>query len=202
MSTDTTDVTAGTANPFDALDPAPVVAVEAAVVAPAAPADPDAPDAPVEGEEALGDAGKQALDRMKERLRNERAARLAAEQRLNEATPATDAERIQREADAKATAKANQRILSAEVRAAATGKLSDPTDALTFIDLSDFDVDDEGSVDQDAIAEAIADLVRRKPYLAAQGGPKTPKPDPSQGGAGGATATTADRFANSIDGLI
>jgi len=162
----------------------------------------DVDDSADDGADELGDKGKQALDRMKARLKAEKAARLALEARLNETSAADDAERIQREADAKAAAKANARILSAEVRAAAAGKLSDPSDALTFIDLTQFDVDDDGSVDQDEIAEAIADLVRRKPYLAAQGGPKSPKPDPSQGEGGRGAATAADRFAQQVGNLI
>jgi len=162
----------------------------------------DVDDSADDGADELGDKGKQALDRMKARLKAEKAARLALEARLNETSAADDVERIQREADAKAAAKANARILSAEVRAAAAGKLSDPSDALTFIDLTQFDVDDDGSVDQDEIAEAIADLVRRKPYLAAQGGPKSPKPDPSQGEGGRGAATAADRFAQQVGNLI
>lgn len=160
------------------------------------------PDAPIEGEEALSDPGKQALDRMKAKLKaaNERAR--AAEARINELTPADDAERIAREAEYRALAKANTRILAAEVRAAAAGKLSDPSDALTFIDLTQFDVDDDGSVDQDEIAAAVADLIARKPYLAAQGGPKTPKADPSQGAGGRGAATAADRFAAQLGNLI
>ncbi|GIG27179.1 hypothetical protein [Cellulomonas denverensis] len=159
-------------------------------------------DESVEGEEELGDKGKQALDRMKAKLQAERAARRAAEAKLNESSAADDPDRIQREANARAVAKANDRILRAEVRAAATGKLSDPSDALTFIDMTQFDVDDDGEVDQEEIAQAITDLIAKKPYLAAQGGPKSLKPDPSQGEGGRGTATTADRFAQAIDGLI
>ena len=154
------------------------------------------------GEDELGDAGKKALDRMKAKLKAERSARIAAEAKLNETAAVDDADRLQREADARALEKANARILNAEVRAAAVGKLSDPTDALTFIDLTQFDVDDDGSVDQDEIAQAIADLLTKKPYLAAQGGPKTPKPDPSQGEGGRGAATAADRFAQQVGNLI
>jgi len=195
MSTETPDIVAA----LDATDgTAPVEdAPEALDAAPL-----DDVDAPVEGEEALSDPGKQALDRMKAKLRSERAARLAAEARVNDLTPADDAERISREAEVRALAKANGRILSAEIRAAAAGKLSDPTDALTFIDLSQFDVGDDGEVDQDEIAEAIADLLTKKPYLAAQGGPKTPKADPSQGAGGRGAATAADRFAQQVGNLI
>lgn len=64
-----------------------------------------------------------------------------------------------------ATAKANARILRAEIKAAAAGKLADPGDALRLLDLDDFEVDDEGDVDAKAIAKAIDDLVKSKPYL-------------------------------------
>ena len=45
-----------------------------------------------------------------------------------------------------ALAAANQRILKAEVRAAASGKLTDPADALRYLDLSKFTVTDDGGV--------------------------------------------------------
>jgi len=195
--TDTPDLVAA----LDATDPT-LNADDASPAADAAPADDPEVDAPVEGEDELGDAGKKALDRMKERLKSERARRVAAEQKLNESAPADDPERVLRDAEAAAMAKANTRILSAEVRAAAAGKLSDPSDALTFIDLSQFDVDDDGSVDETEIADAIADLLRKKPYLAAQGGPSTPKPDPSQGEGSRGTASTAERFASQLNGLL
>lgn len=182
---------------LDALDGGQPVAAQ-----PPAPTEPAAPDAEMaedgeepEGAEELGDKGKQALDRMKAKWQAERDKRTAAEAKLREALPQDDAQRIADEAEAKAIAKANTRILSAEVRAAATGKLSDPSDALTFIDLTQFEVDDDGEVDQAEIAAAVDDLLTKKPYLAAQGGPKAPKPDPSQGAVEGAPATGAARFA-------
>lgn len=194
MSTDTPDIVAA----LDATDgTAPVDDAPEALGAPL-----DDVDAPLEGEEALSDPGKQALDRMKAKAKAALERARVAEAKLNELTPADDAERITREAEARALAKANGRILSAELRAAAAGKLSDPTDALTFIDLSQFDVGDDGEVDQDEIAEAIADLLTKKPYLAAQGGPKTPKADPSQGAGGRGAATAADRFAQQVGNLI
>lgn len=194
MSTDTPDIVAA----LDATDgTAPVDDAPEALDAPL-----DDVDAPLEGEEALSDPGKQALDRMKAKARAALERARVAEAKLNELTPADDAERITREAESRALAKANGRILSAEIRAAAAGKLSDPTDALTFIDLSQFDVGDDGEVDQDEIAEAIADLLTKKPYLAAQGGPKTPKADLSQGAGGRGAATAADRFAQQVGNLI
>lgn len=74
-----------------------------------------------------------------------------------------------RETETAALAKANDRILKSEVKAAAKGVLADPQDAYKFLDLDSFEVDDDGNVDEGAIASALADLVKSKPYLAAQG---------------------------------
>lgn len=76
------------------------------------------------------------------------------------------------EAGKEATTKANARILRAEIKAAAAGKLADPADALRLLDLDDFDVDDDGETDAKAIAKAIDDLVKSKPYLAGKAGGK------------------------------
>lgn len=130
----------------------------------------------------LGEAGKKALDRWKARAKQ-------AEQRLAEAGVATKtqsrkaaasaqtdrtqsrkaAESTQTDVENAVLAKANARIIRSEVRAAAAGKLSDPRDALRFLDLDQFEVDEDGVADEDKIAEAIEDLVKNKPYLAAQG---------------------------------
>src|SRR5690625_3046704 len=129
------------------------------------------------GGEALGDPGKRALDAMKQ-------ARNEARQQAREAQAQLDALKAQvegREAEHKAQleeqrikdealAQANERILKAEFRAAAAGKLSDPSDVLRFIDTSDFEVGDDGSVDAGAISAAVEGLLESKPYLAAQGG--------------------------------
>lgn len=72
--------------------------------------------------------------------------------------------------EAGALAKANERILKAEIRAAAAGKLADPADALRFLDLAQFEVGQDGEVDTAAVTAAIEKLATDKPYLAAQGG--------------------------------
>lgn len=143
-----------------------------------------------EGAEQLGDAGKQALDRMKARLKAERERRKAAEERLTrrgQGGGESDAEEIRRKAAAEATAKASARVLRSEVRAAAAGKLADPRDALTFLDLDQFEVGEDGEVDTDEIADAIDDLIKTKPYLAAQSRPRF------QGTADGGAARKASR---------
>ena len=66
--------------------------------------------------------------------------------------------------------KADARIVRAEVKAAAGTKLADPEDAVRLLDLGQFKVDDDGEVDGKAIAQAIDDLVKTKPYLAASSG--------------------------------
>ena len=130
-----------------------------------------------EGEKSLGDAGKKALDAMKAERNQFRddlkairaefdAFRAKAEGKEAEFSAAQEAQRIKDEA----LAAANERILKAEVRAAAATKLADPQDALRFLDLSGFEVDSDGAVDAASIASAVDDLISRKPYLAAQGG--------------------------------
>lgn len=62
-----------------------------------------------------------------------------------------------------------KQVLQANVTAAATGKLINPSDALKLIDFSDLTADDQGGYDQQAIGEKIDALVAAHPYLA-QGG--------------------------------
>jgi vacuolar-type H+-ATPase subunit I/STV1 len=129
-----------------------------------------------EGATALGDAGKKALDAMKA----ERNEAKAEAKRLSDEFAALKAQIEGREAEHAATlaaqavkdealSAANQRILKAEVRAQAASKLNDPKDALLYLDLSGFEVGEDGEVDGDAVAAAIDKLITDKPYLAAQG---------------------------------
>lgn len=83
-----------------------------------------------------------------------------------EFTAAQEAARIKSEA----LAAANERIKKAEIRAAAAGKLTDPADALLYVDPSKFEVSEDGEIDRAAVTAAIEALVQSKPYLAAQGG--------------------------------
>lgn len=119
---------------------------------------------------ALGEKGQRALARMKEKLKTERKRRREAEGRLSAKDDGDASDKTRREAERAATAKANGRILRSEVRAAAAGKLADPKDALRFLDLDSFEVDEDGEVDADELEDAIDDLLKNKPYLAAQGG--------------------------------
>ena len=136
------------------------------------------PIEPTEPEsDALGDAGKKALDAMKaernaaKTLARETQAeldRFKAEAALKDRPAEEQAlEQARTEAKQEATKAANVRILRSELKAAAKGKLADPTDAALYINLDDFDVSDDGEVDSASLEEAIDDLLTHKPHLAA-----------------------------------
>lgn len=88
------------------------------------------------------------------------------EQQKSEAEKAVEAARG--EGRAEALKAANDRLLKAEIRAAAAGKLSDPADAIRLLDLASFKVGDDGEIDSGAIGAAIEELIKTKPYLAAK----------------------------------
>lgn len=136
--------------------------------------EPTPAEATTEGETALGDAGKKALDAMKAERKTARDQAVAEKARADALQAKLDGKEAEFEAEKKseqaALAKYNDRILKSEVKAAATGVLADPADAYQFLDLSKFEVDDDGNVDEAVIAKALADLIKKKPYLAAQGG--------------------------------
>jgi hypothetical protein len=144
-------------------------------------------DETTEDEKPLGEAGQKALDAMKAERKaareESRALKAELEKFKSELAlkdkPAEEQalEAARAEARAEVTTKANERLLRSELKAAATGKMADPTDAALYLDLSTFDVSDDGDVDSDALAEAIADLIARKPHLAAG------KPNRFDGGA-------------------
>ena len=130
-------------------------------------------DVSPEGADALGDAGKKALDSMKAKWKAERTKRqevealLAAAAPKADATDAPDVDQIRTQAANEATARANTRILRSEIKAAAAGKFADPADAFRYLDLAAFEVDENGDVDADEISDAIQDVLTAKPYLAA-----------------------------------
>ncbi|MFE6426747.1 hypothetical protein ACFVOB_14915 [Streptomyces rochei] len=134
----------------------------------------------------LGEGGKKALQ-------TERDARKAAEARVRELEAklsrkpnrdtskgeggdgkdqggqAPDSEAIKKEIRDEIQADTNARLVRAEVKAAAAGKLADPADAPKFIDLAKIKFGDDGEPDAKQIKKAIEDLLKEKPYLAANG---------------------------------
>jgi membrane protein involved in colicin uptake len=127
----------------------------------------------------LAEAGRKALAAERKARRDAERARKAAEKELADLKAAQQAkkdgddaaaaaDKTRRDAETAALAKANARILAAEVKAAAAGKLADPADAARYLDMAEFEVGDDGSVDAEAITEAISVLIQAKPYLAAK----------------------------------
>lgn len=157
------------------------------------------------------DTGKPAEDRkddgapsedvtkLKTALDRERSLRRAAEkearenaahkQRAEELEAATqsDTEKAvsaaRREGAQEAIASANKRVVHAEARAlAAEQGFRNPQLAVRAIELGDIKVTDDGTVDTDAITAALTGLATAEPYLLkGDDGPRTPKPDHSQG---------------------
>lgn len=163
----------------------PAATEEGTPGAPAAqptPAPPAAPASPAPAEEdwkakfeAQQKVNRDLETKLKAAIPKDEAETLRAElakAQGREAEYAADQERIKakREADAAAIAKANTRILKAEIRAVAAARLADPEDALHYLDLADFQVGEDGEVDRNAVTAAVEELVKSKPYLAAQGG--------------------------------
>lgn len=148
------------------------------------PADPSEPAEP-EPDDGLGDAGKKALA-------EERAARKAAEKEAKRAKTleaelekfredamseqeraiATARKEAADEARTEALSTVNRKLFTAEVRAAAAGKvadqelLADPDVAMRLLGLDEVPVTNTGDVDSEAISAALDGLVERKPYLA------------------------------------
>ncbi|MCI4045124.1 hypothetical protein [Streptomyces sp. TRM75563] len=130
--------------------------------------EPDEGDEPdPDGADELGDKGKRALASMKGKWRAERDRARELAEKLAEKDGADEAEQVRRQAEAAALSKANARIIRAEVKAAAKGVLADPADAYKFLDLDQFEVDENGDLDSDEVTEAINELIKSKPYLAA-----------------------------------
>lgn len=181
---------------------------------PADDPDPDEPDGEDPDGEGLGDAGKKALERMKaERNAAKKATADAKKQAAEARKQAADlAKKVQdfedrdkselEKAAAKAeraadqAAKAVARAVQAEVKALATGKFADASDATDVLmrDPSRY-VDADGDIDTDAIDADLADLLERKPHwarpepaAAPEAAPEAkkakPRPDPGQGSRG------------------
>ena len=122
----------------------------------------------------LGDAGKRALaEERTARKQAERAAQAASRElaALRESTASESEKAIlkaREEGKNEALKTANERLLKAEIKAAAAGKLADPTDAVRLLDADDF-TDDTGEVDPKKLNKAIDGLLKDKPYLAGKG---------------------------------
>lgn len=154
---------------------------------PEPPAPETPPEAPKPPADTLGDPGKKALEEERRaRKRAEKEAKEAADALAAiQAESASESEKAiaaaRKEGESEATQKANKRVIRSEVKAAAASKLQDPNDAVSMLDLGQFEVDADGNVDESAISAAIDELVTQKPYLAVGA-----RPAPTGNGDGGA----------------
>ena len=116
--------------------------------------------------------GQRKVNRDLERkLREASTAAQRAQEEAELKNKSEEEQRIElarREARQEAMSAANERLVKAEIKAAAKGQLADPSDALLFLDAKQFEVSEDGDVDTDALNDAITDLLARKPHLAAQ----------------------------------
>lgn len=141
-----------------------------------------------------GDGSKEAVlaDLARERKVRQKLERdLAKMQEANQTEAEKALAAAKAEGRTEALSVANTRLVRAEIKAAAAGVLQDPDDATAHIDVSAFEVDDNGDVDTKAIKAEVERLVKAKPYLAAG-----VKPAPLPGG--GAMPSTG----SSMDDLI
>lgn len=146
------------------------------------------------------DKSTEDVSKLKGALERERAQRRDAERRARdgdahkarldelEAATQSDTERAvtaaRREGAQEAIAAANVRLVAAEARAlAAEARFRNPQLAVRAIgdELRGINVTDDGLVDTDSITAALKALAAAEPYLIEDTGPRTPKPDPSQG---------------------
>lgn len=149
-------------------------------------------------EPTLGDEGKKAI-------KAERDARRAAERALKDVraeldtlkqSQMSDQEKAilaaKAEARTEALAEANRRVVAAEVKAAAVGKVVNPTLAVKLVDTTAITVADDGSVDQAAVNDALDQLLTDYPEL-------VPTPTRASGSAdGGPKKTTTPSIAQQI----
>lgn len=152
----------------------------------------DDTDGEPEGAEQLGDPGKRALDAMKARVKAERDRRRALEAELAELKGATskpsdgetvDVDAIRAQVRAEMQAEVLRERALDKIEAKAARLFADAEDARALLAGRADEFVDHGQVDVEAISEALAELLERKPHLAAATvrGPRTPAPDPTQG---------------------
>lgn len=187
-------------------EPAPAANDPAPEPDPTSAPEPD-PTPELQGDpDALGDPGKRALDSMKDQWKSEKAARKAAEDRIAKITDETEKATASAREDGRREAMDGFRtmLVEANVRAEAAGRLNDPADALSFLDMTQFEVSDDGNVDGNAIRKAIDTLLDGKPYLAAQRGTWNGAADqgPRNGGDGPAQLTRDDLRRMSPDAIV
>ncbi|WP_326768859.1 hypothetical protein OG978_33825 [Streptomyces sp. NBC_01591] len=88
--------------------------------------------------------------------------------------------------------KAVRTAVASKVEALAAKDFADPEDAAGALDLASY-ADDDGLIDTDAIKADLVDLLKRKPHWARPDeGPRSPRPDRTQGSSGNGNRTSSD----------
>lgn len=136
--------------------------------------DPDTPEVPKDKQvESL----RREAANYRTRLRSTEAELVALrDSAATDAEAAVETARAEARAEAmsEALTEATARLVRGEVLAAAANpkhRLADPADAIAFLDLASFEVDEQGHIDADAVSAAIAELLKAKPYLSATSDP-------------------------------
>ncbi|MGW6946184.1 hypothetical protein ACWGHD_04575 [Streptomyces xanthophaeus] len=119
---------------------------------------------------------------------------LAAKAKELEDAQKTETERLndQLTAQRERAEKAIRAAVASKVEALARD-FADPEDAVGSLDLAAY-VDENGAIDTDAIKDALAELLQRKPHWARpdEGGPRRPAPDRTQGSSGNGNRSPSD----------
>lgn len=120
---------------------------------------------------------QQRINRQLERKNKKDFARIQELEKTPSPTAPTgdapDPAAIRAEIEAELRTGNNTRLVNAEAKAALAGKVHNPRTALKLLDLSKVEVDANGDVDDQALSDAIAELLEDEPYLAvAQGAPQ------------------------------
>lgn len=144
---------------------------------------------PQEDSKPEGDQESKALAAVRREAAGYRTKLRATEKELEKLREAqlTEQEKAMKaareEGYAEGRSKGDQRLIRAEVIAAAAGKAADPNDVYALLSvngaLNGVDVNDDGEVDSDAIAKVVDALLEEKKHLAAQ--PAQPTRDPDFG---------------------
>ncbi len=169
------------------------------------PTDPTPPADPPSSPPELGDAGRQAIEQERKARRDaERKAReleaqleQARQESLSESEKALEAARREgREAGLR-------RVVEAELKAAAAGKMANPALAARLLEVDEFVPKDGGEVDGERIAAAIEALLEAEPYLrvSVPGSGEPPAPPPPAGKPAG-TAPAGARSSSSTPGTF
>lgn len=105
-----------------------------------------------------------SVDEMRKRLTTAQTG--GTDSKDSKAEDKVDVEEIRRQTKAEVSAKSDARFVRAAVKAEASALLNDPADAIKFLDLSDYEVDEDGEVDAAQVKRDLRSLIADKPYLA------------------------------------